>query len=589
MSNLVRKTDSVPDQEFSLKSYFVPLTTVKAIHWIIILGILVYCNSLFNGFVGDDNAQIITNPAVHSISNFFMLFRGSTQYLATTQQFIGLYYKPLLSISYSAIYTLFGANPFFFHLFQLSLHISNSILIFLILKKFLRISTAFVLSLLFLLHPINNEAIVYIANLQDVLFPFFGLLALKFLIEKKSVILIGIMLFLSLLSKESGIIFFFILIVYYVLYAVKSKRKNLFFVITLLIIFVVYLYLRIVIGNIGLQTKSLYMSDNATFIQRLYTIPSLILYYFRTAFFPVTIVFGWYWVVSTPTFTNFGFPLLLVILLGIVLLLPLYFLHKRKEKYKAYLFFLFIVVISLGISMQIVPLDFTVADRWFYIPLFGLLGLFGIWFDVYCKHFLQNNLLKKYLLIVVIMILIFFMYKDFTRNTVWVSNIILCGHDLQSNPQSYLLQYCYANELFIRKNYKPAILHAKEAVKLYPDYFLAWDTVGESYYALGDTHDAQTAFEKTLSLNDYGYGSQELALVYAYENKPKQAIKIVQTYLKITPKAAELWYAFALANYEQGRENEAITAAKEAYLLEPVPLTYKVYYRLERHQPLTFK
>ena len=72
------------------------------------------------------------------------------------------------------------------------------------------------------------------------------------------------------------------------------------------------------------------------------------------------------------------------------------------------------------------------------------------------------------------------------------------------------------------------------------------------------------------------------------KKKPLQAVKIVQTYLNTTPDAAELWYALSLADYELNKKSDSITAAKEAYILEPSALTYKVYYRLERHLPLTF-
>ncbi|MGH7203480.1 MAG: hypothetical protein ACREHC_03495, partial [Candidatus Levyibacteriota bacterium] len=116
------------EEEFSFKSLFVPFTTTKAIHWIIVIGLLVYFNSLFNGFVGDDDAQILTNPTAHSITNIFSFFKGSTLYLSQASGNVGLYYRPMLSTVLSIIYSLFGANPFFFHAIQLLFHISNVVL-----------------------------------------------------------------------------------------------------------------------------------------------------------------------------------------------------------------------------------------------------------------------------------------------------------------------------------------------------------------------------------------------------------------------------------------------------------------------------
>lgn len=54
---------------FSFKKLFVPFTTAKAIHLIVIIGFVVYVNSLYNGFVVDDLGQIIGNESIRSLTN----------------------------------------------------------------------------------------------------------------------------------------------------------------------------------------------------------------------------------------------------------------------------------------------------------------------------------------------------------------------------------------------------------------------------------------------------------------------------------------------------------------------------------------
>jgi dolichyl-phosphate-mannose-protein mannosyltransferase len=274
------------DDDVIFKNFFVPLTPFKIICWIIIIGLCVYFNSLFNGFVGDDNSQIITNPLVHSLSNIVDFFKGSTLYLSQAGGSVGLYYRPLLSTTVSIIYSLFGANPFFFHFIQLLLHIGNVVLIFLILKKFFHKNTAFILSLIFLLHPINNETVVYISDIQEELFAFFGLIALFFLSRNKLITFIPVLLLFSLLSKETGIIFIPIILIYYFLFSDRAKIKAKNLIISLSLVIIIYLFLRVIVGNIGVQTKLLYMSENATFFQRITTIPSLLFYYLKMVFSP---------------------------------------------------------------------------------------------------------------------------------------------------------------------------------------------------------------------------------------------------------------------------------------------------------------
>ena len=120
-------------------------------------------------------------------------------------------------MSYAVLYALFKATPFFYHAFQLGLHITNGILLFILFKKFLKERVALVLSLLFLVHPINSEAVVSIANLQEPLFFCFGLsallLAMKEAVSPMRAALISFLLLCSLLSKETGILFVLMVIV----------------------------------------------------------------------------------------------------------------------------------------------------------------------------------------------------------------------------------------------------------------------------------------------------------------------------------------------------------------------------------------
>src|ERR1700722_16452791 len=164
--------------EFSFKKLFIPLTTFKAIHWIVIVGLIVYCNSLFNGFIMDDTWQIVNNSIIHSLTNIPLFFSGSTFDMGEAQMLAGNYYKPLMSLYFSILYTFFGATPFPYHLVQLILHILNSIFVFLLFKKFFTRPLSLFLSLIFLVHPINQEAAIYAADIQDILYFLFGIIAL---------------------------------------------------------------------------------------------------------------------------------------------------------------------------------------------------------------------------------------------------------------------------------------------------------------------------------------------------------------------------------------------------------------------------
>ena len=143
----MHKAEHQEEQDYSFKKYFVPFTTLKAVHFIIIIGIVVFFNSLFNGFVGDDSGQLVRNTFVHSISNIPAFFLSST--FDSGNGIAGVYYKPLLLTTFSFIYSIWGPNPFPFHLIQVLLHITNALLVFFLFKKFIDNKWAFLLSIIF--------------------------------------------------------------------------------------------------------------------------------------------------------------------------------------------------------------------------------------------------------------------------------------------------------------------------------------------------------------------------------------------------------------------------------------------------------
>src|SRR5258708_7385934 len=315
------------------------LTTKNAIIAIILVGFLLYFHSLQNGFVGDDKSQVIDNPALHSIVNIPQFFSGST--FDNGGQLTGIYYKPLMSVFYATIYTFFGPNPFYYHALSLIIHISNSILVFLVLKYFLSKRSSFILALVFLVHPINSQSFLYISALQDVLFFFFGMFTLWVTENFKPTIfrifLVVALLFLSLLSKETGILFFPIIIFFKYLF---EKRLVTLLILGETFIFGTYAFLRI--RAIGLHPAITASSPIQTLnlFDRLKNTPGIIIFYVKTFIFPKDLALSWQWTVQKNGTLYSFLPLVIVILL-IVLFVCLGFIFKKvdQKNFKVYLFF----------------------------------------------------------------------------------------------------------------------------------------------------------------------------------------------------------------------------------------------------------
>lgn len=140
---------------------------------IILLTLAVYLPALWYGFVEfDDNAMVTANPYIQSGVTFESLrWAFTTGYMAN--------WIPLSWISHMLDVQLFGMNPMAHHAGNIVLNAANSALLFAFLKK----TTAApwrsaAVALLFALHPVHVESVVWVAERKDVLCGFFWMLTL---------------------------------------------------------------------------------------------------------------------------------------------------------------------------------------------------------------------------------------------------------------------------------------------------------------------------------------------------------------------------------------------------------------------------
>jgi len=186
---------------------------------IIALGVLVFAGTLAHPFVHDDIVFILQNPQVHSFDRLPEIFTRSS---ITPQNviFANPYYRPLLDVLYRVEYFLFGPVAWGYHAVNILFHVLNGILVFFVILKLTgRQRLSLGVSLLFIAHPVQTEAVACISGISNLLFTFLCLssflLYLK-LTEDRRHLSIGqevidfggaLVLFgLALLTKEQAIV-----------------------------------------------------------------------------------------------------------------------------------------------------------------------------------------------------------------------------------------------------------------------------------------------------------------------------------------------------------------------------------------------
>ncbi len=129
-------------------------------------------------FVYDDDFQILRNPWIHDWSKVGQFFTTDVWSFSRTE-ITTPYYRPLHMIAHAVGYSLSEFKPEGYRLISILLHVANTLLIALIALRLTRERSIAVLgALIFALHPIHAESVIWIAAVTDPLCAVFYLSAL---------------------------------------------------------------------------------------------------------------------------------------------------------------------------------------------------------------------------------------------------------------------------------------------------------------------------------------------------------------------------------------------------------------------------
>lgn len=612
------------------------LSTLKAIFIIATTGFIVFSNALFNNFLSDDIPFIINNPDIYTINILHFFGQNTYNFLS--------YYRPVATLYFAILYNLFGSQVFFYHFIQILLHIINAILVYSMFKfLFNLISTktkekekkewdslsgsqkikyqraygdivklpniidhqislvSLFLSLVFLIHPINVESVSYISGGLSELFFLFGILALVVSTKNKlllrDVFLIAGLSLLSLLSKETGFLFVLMILCFQFLF---KRGKFLKLLILEIAVVIIYFFIRFAIGGVFFEkfiTLASVPIASASLVERLVNVPAIIFYYLTTTFFPLKLVFAQRWIITDVTLQGFFLPLLLDSMFFVILFIGGFFVYKHARSYfKVYIFFFLWFVFGLLLVVQIFPLNMTVADRWFYFPIVGMLGMLGAGLQTLLvfmnRHHIQLGKYEKVkttVALVGVIVILLLSLRTIARNADFRDQITLYTHDtqIQDNPA---LEDDLGVQYFAIGNIQESFIHLQKSVNLQPfsanlfhlgnyyEYTGNSEKAKEYYYKALEAAEAhfatiQTRDPRERTLDIYTKLTRILLLAGEFEAAEKTSKKGTQYY----PDSDILWKELALSANKLRHHEEALTAIEKAKSLSPGETTDFLY------------
>jgi len=375
---------------------------------------------LKNGFVNwDDEYYVVSNA----------LLRGP-QWIGILTRPVVSNYHPLTVLSLAANYAISGTEPWSYLLFNLLLHLANTVVVFWFAyllsdkKRWVALFTA----LLFGIHPMHVESVAWISERKDVLYTLFFLLSLiaywKYLQTNRSTgYWACFLLFVcSLLSKPAAIVLPLVLLL---LDYWKERPFT----------------RRVVLEKIPFFLVGGLFAVITLKLQSVTAIASLDLYPFWVRLFfasyAIIVYLVWFFV-PHPLSAFHPFPLPdhlgWTIYLSPIFLLALIFLiwHFRKNRLVVFGFLFFLINILL--VLQLVPIGFTiVSERYTYVPYIGLAFLLTMFVT-------RNVSAKRFIPAAAGAVVVFsaFGFMSFKRTQVWKDSDSLWTDVINRYPNASL-------------------------------------------------------------------------------------------------------------------------------------------------------
>lgn len=223
-----------------------------------VLGYAIYAPALNGERVWDDHYLVGENPFFRSPVFAAEVFRHHLFFESAST-----YYRPVQNLSYIADYWLWAGEPLGYHCTNVALHILAAWLLWLLLRRMLvgllgeseriREWCAFLIALVWLVHPAHNAAVAYISGRADSLAAVFALgswlLWWKARDERRAVprvmlcVCSVLLLLLALCSKEIALIWLVLFALHTLGFERTPLRSRLVPIASVLVVLAVYLWL----------------------------------------------------------------------------------------------------------------------------------------------------------------------------------------------------------------------------------------------------------------------------------------------------------------------------------------------------------
>jgi len=479
---------------------------------LLVLGFLLYGRILHAPFIFDDNKMILENWKIRSLDNVKRIWQAIDYPRLCFLTFV----------SFAVNYHFGGYDPFGYHLVNLLLHIGSTFLLFLFICEvfqgpFMRrqefgysgFEFALFSALIFLVHPIQTQAVTYIWSRTELLSAFGGLISLNLYIagrNRKNVlcVLLSVLFFVAAVFARGNMVIWPVLIVLIEVsfYDLNFRKIQSLFrtrrLLTGIVIGVGSIALLFFVRQIASLNLGWFLTEPIdSRWDYLLTQFRVIVTYIRLSFIPYPQNLDYYFVPSRSFFE----PKTLLSFLAIVITLALsarIFARRRMLAFGVLWYFFALIPVS-----TILVLSVYISESRLYFPLAG----FSIFLTALIFRSLPHPRRRNALLVGMIAI---FAVLTVMRNELWRSPVAIWEDALRQAPQHprprTVLGMLYARQGRLQE----AAELLEQSRKWTPEFLGVQNNLGAIYMRMGRFEEAEKIFRRIIEYDP--------SYLYAYLN-----------------------------------------------------------------------
>ena len=525
------------------------------------------------------------------------------------------FWHPLTWLSLMMDYGFYGLNPAGYHIMNLVFHMASTILLFLIFRRMTNtIWQSALVAMLFAIHPLHVESVVWVAERKDVLSTFFWMLTMGAYViysERPGLgryVLIMVFFTLGLMAKPMLVTLPFVLLLldYWPLKRLKlyktmpepeeakakcidnklkkqkkhdklrnkvkqeqqdvstrkvDKRVTIGYLIKEKVPLFILAFLFTGVAIYAQQVGSA-ESTNQGYPLQLRIANALISYmlYIFKMLWPVNLTVFYPFPGAIPLWQSFGSALIIIIATLFIV---------RASMLKPYLavgWFWYIGTLVPVIGIMQVG-NHAMADRYTYIPLIGMFVLI-IWgiSDLAKMWRFSSSLLSGFSVMVVTALIII----SWKQAALWQNDIILYEHALKVTSGNYLAHNNLGAALYELGKNEEALFHHEEALRINPASFQAHFNMANILAFQGKRAEAIYRYEEAIKLNrNYLKAHRNLGTALALDGRFKEAIEHYKKAIEIDGSDPTTFYNLGMAFAANEQADEAINQFKEALNIKP--------------------